>query len=75
MKKKKIFIKIILVVVFALIVYYFYLPPINCHDINFWLYMFLIFVFYKGISFLNYSIDNIKTFIINSKLLIIAIRN
>ena len=67
MKKKKIFIKIILVVVFALIVYYFYLPPINCHDINFWLYMFLIFVFYKGISFLNYSIDNIKTFIIKGR--------
>ena len=44
MKKKDLFIKIIMVLVFALILYYFYLPPINYHDFNFWFYLFMVFL-------------------------------
>lgn len=67
MKKKDLFIKIIMVLVFALILYYFYLPPINYHDFNFWFYLFIIFAFYKGLTFFKFNIDNIREFIIKGR--------
>ena len=67
MKKKDLFIKIIMVLVFALVLYYFYLPPINYHDFNFWFYLFIIFAFYKGLTFFKFNIDNIREFIIKGR--------
>lgn len=53
MKKKKLIFNIIFTVLFAGILYYFMLPPLNLHSIIFWVYICLIigFNFVLGLSF------------------------
>lgn len=50
MMKKNLFIRIISTVLFALIVYYFMLPPINLHAFSFYAYLILVILFYLTIS-------------------------
>ena len=50
MMKKNLFIRIIITVLFALIVYYFVLPPINLHAFSFYVYLILVALFYLTIS-------------------------
>ena len=50
MMKKNLFIRIISTILFALIVYYFMLPPINLHAFSFYAYLILVAIFYLTIS-------------------------
>lgn len=50
MMKKNLFIRIISTLLFALIVYYFMLPPINLHAFSFYMYLILVALFYLTIS-------------------------
>ena len=59
--KKKLITKIILTIVFALIVFYITLPPLNIHDASFWFYVLFIFVFYKFLGLAD--ITGVREFI------------
>ena len=48
--KKNLFIRIIATVFFALILYYFMLPPINLHAFSFYMYLIMVLGFYLVIS-------------------------
>lgn len=48
--KKNLFIRIICTIVFALILYYFMLPPINLHAFSFYMYLIMVLSFYLIIS-------------------------
>ena len=48
--KKNLFIRIIITIVFALIIYYFMLPPINLHAFSFYMYLIMVLSFYLIIS-------------------------
>ncbi len=50
--KKKI-INIVLTIVFAGLLFYFMLPPLNFHDINFWVYLIIITVFINILRFIT----------------------
>lgn len=50
MMKKNLFIRIISTILFALIVYYFMLPPINLQAFSFYMYLILVAIFYLTIS-------------------------
>lgn len=50
MMKKSLFMRIISTIVFALIIYYFMLPPINLHAFSFYVYLILVSLFYLTIS-------------------------
>ena len=41
-KNKKLIIRIVLTIIFALIVFYITLPPLNIHDASFWFYLLFI---------------------------------
>lgn len=62
MKKKKTIIIIVLTIIFALILYYLTLPALNIHDINLWIYLLMVFIFYKLLSI--FKINNLRDFII-----------
>lgn len=56
MKKKILFIRILVILLFALGLYYISLPAINLHDPGFYIYLFMIFICYlvtSGISFFD----------------------
>lgn len=55
--KNNLFIRIILTFIFALIVYYFMLPPINLHALSFYMYLIIISSFYIIISIPNLFIN------------------
>ena len=57
MKKKKTIIIIVLTIIFALILYYLTLPALNIHDINLWIYLLMVFIFYKLLSI--FKINNL----------------
>ena len=66
MKKKNI-VHLVITFVFALLVYYFFLPPINLSAPSFWIFVFVIFGFYLMLSFIHFSIlaasyGNVSTF-------------
>lgn len=50
MKKRKLSLRIIYTVLFALIMYYFMLPPINLHAFNFYMFVILVALFYLMMS-------------------------
>lgn len=62
MKKKEIFIKIISTIIFAGILFYIILPPLNIHDVNFWFFLLFIFMFYKFLGLMY--IKDIKNIVI-----------
>lgn len=55
--KNSSFIRIVLTLIFALIVYYFMLPPINLHALSFYMYFIIISLFYIIISLPNSFIN------------------
>ena len=48
--RKNLFFRIIFTILFALILYYFMLPPINLHAFSFYMYLILVLSFYLVIS-------------------------
>ena len=58
--RKNLFIRIIFTVLFALILYYFMLPPINLHAFSFYMYIILVVVFYMFMSFPNMIMFSLK---------------
>lgn len=48
--KKRLSFRIVLTIVFALLVYYFMLPPINLHAFSFYAYLLMVAVFYLFVS-------------------------
>lgn len=63
-KNKQLIIRIVLTIIFALIVFYITLPPLNIHDASFWFYLLFIFVFYKFIGLAN--ITSVRDFIVTN---------
>ena len=58
-KYRKYFISIIFTILFALIIYYFMLPPINLTSFSFWIYLMLVVGFYTLVaSCSNLKIEN-----------------
>lgn len=60
---KKRILQIVVSLVFAFILYYFMLPPLNIHSIAFWAYILIITSFYLFISICTVSINKLETII------------
>lgn len=60
---KKNIIKILLMLIYTFVLYYFMLPPLNLRSFVFWLFIILIVVFYLFVSLFTLSINKLETFI------------
>ena len=51
--RKNLLIRIISTIVFALVLFYVTIPPLNLSDMNFWLFLLLVFIFYKVMGIID----------------------